>query len=129
MTLKVLNFEKYLFVNNKPSLLFIVSIVYLSIGGLISTDIFLPALGDRRQYYQGSESKIQSAVAIFLLVLAVGQLIYGPLSDNLGRKKTLLFGSLLWLLTTLSIIYTAHIQTFFILPLLQGLRPPVRNLF
>lgn len=48
-----------------------------------------------RQYYQVNESEIQSAVAIFLLALAVGQLIYGPLSDNFGRKKTLLFGSLL----------------------------------
>ncbi|EJF82453.1 drug resistance transporter, Bcr/CflA subfamily [Bartonella elizabethae Re6043vi] len=106
---------------NKPSLLFIISIVCLSIGGLISTDIFLPALGDMRQYYQVSESEIQSAVAIFLLALAVGQLIYGPLSDNFGRKKTLLFGLFLWFFTTLSIIYTVHIQTFFALRFLQGL--------
>lgn len=78
---------------------------------------FSSRLGDMRQYYQVNESEIQSAVAIFLLALAVGQLIYGPLSDNFGRKKTLLFGSLLWFFTTLSIIYTIHIQTFFILPL------------
>lgn len=106
---------------NKPSLLFIISIICLSIGGLVSTDIFLPALEDMRQYYQVSESDIQSAVAVFLLALALGQLIYGPLSDNFGRKKTLLFGLFLWLFTTLGIIYTVNIQAFFILRFLQGL--------
>ncbi|WP_375617170.1 MFS transporter, partial [Bartonella sp. AP58NXGY] len=106
---------------NKPSLLFIISIICLSIGGLVSTDIFLPALEDMRQYYQVSESDMQSAVAVFLLALALGQLIYGPLSDNFGRKKTLLFGLFLWLFTTLGIIYTVNIQAFFILRFLQGL--------
>ncbi|EJF87837.1 multidrug effflux MFS transporter [Bartonella rattimassiliensis] len=106
---------------NKPSLLFIISIICLSVGGLISTDIILPAFESMRQYYQVTESDIQSAVAIFLLALAIGQLIYGPLSDNFGRKKTLLFGLFLWLFSTLGIIYTVNLQAFFILRFLQGL--------
>ncbi|WP_455479119.1 multidrug effflux MFS transporter [Bartonella sp. B23] len=105
----------------KPTLLFIILIICLSVGGLISTDIFLPALGDMCQYYQVTESQIQNAVAIFLLALAVGQLIYGPISDNFGRKKTLLFGLSLWLFSTLSIIYAVNIQAFLALRFLQGL--------
>lgn len=73
--------------SHKYTFPFIILIVFLSTGGLISTDIFLPALGEMREYYQVSESQIQSAVAIFLFALALGQLIYGPLSDNFGRKK------------------------------------------
>ncbi|EJF82568.1 multidrug effflux MFS transporter [Candidatus Bartonella washoeensis] len=106
--------------NHKYALSFIILIVCLSTGGLISTDIFLPALEDMRQYYQVTESKIQNAVAIFLFALAIGQLIYGPLSDNFGRKKTLLFGLSLWLFTTLGVIYTANIQAFLVLRFLQG---------
>ncbi|GAA5108407.1 multidrug effflux MFS transporter [Bartonella jaculi] len=106
---------------HKYTLPFIILIVCLSTGGLISTDIFLPALEDMRQYYQVTESKIQSAVAIFLFALAIGQLVYGPLSDNFGRKKTLLFGLFLWLFTTLGVIYTANIQTFLALRFFQGL--------
>ncbi|WP_183194453.1 multidrug effflux MFS transporter [Bartonella fuyuanensis] len=105
----------------KPTLLFMLLIICLSVGGLISTDIFLPALGNMRQYYQVTESQIQNAVAIFLLALAIGQLIYGPLSDNFGRKKTLLFGLFLWLCTTMGIIYTVNLQAFFTLRFLQGL--------
>ncbi|WP_375665373.1 multidrug effflux MFS transporter [Bartonella sp. TT121SHDZB] len=106
---------------HKYNLLFIILIVCLSTGGLISTDIFLPALGDMRQYYQVTQSQIQSAVAVFLLALALGQLIYGPLSDNFGRKKTLLLGLFLWLFTTLGVIYTVHIHAFLVLRFLQGL--------
>ncbi|WP_438721445.1 multidrug effflux MFS transporter [Bartonella rochalimae] len=105
----------------KPTPLFMVIIICLSVGGLISTDIFLPALGDMRQYYQVTESRIQHAVAIFLSALAVGQLIYGPLSDNFGRKNTLMFGLFLWLFATLGIIYTVNIQAFLTLRFLQGL--------
>ncbi|QRN41365.1 MAG: Bcr/CflA family efflux MFS transporter [Neisseriaceae bacterium] len=105
----------------KPTSLFVLFIICLSVGGLISTDIFLPALEDMRQYYQVTESQIQNAIAIFLIALAVGQLIYGPLSDNFGRKKTLLFGLLLWLFSTVGIIYTVNIEAFFILRFLQGL--------
>ncbi|EJF76033.1 multidrug effflux MFS transporter [Bartonella alsatica] len=107
--------------NHKYTLPFLILIVCLSTGGLISTDIFLPALGEMRQYYQVTESRIQNAVAIFLFALAIGQLIYGPLSDNFGRKKTLLFGLFLWLFTTLSVIYTVNIQAFLVLRFLQGL--------
>ncbi|WP_273718878.1 MULTISPECIES: multidrug effflux MFS transporter [Bartonella] len=107
--------------NSKYTLQFIILIVCLSTGGLISTDIFLPALADMRQYYQVTQSQIQSAVAVFLFALALGQLIYGPLSDNFGRKKTLLLGLFLWLFTTISVIYTIHIQAFLVLRFLQGL--------
>ncbi|WP_375704346.1 MFS transporter, partial [Bartonella sp. AD328YNZD] len=106
---------------HKYTLPFIILIVCLSTGGLISTDIFLPALGDMRQYYQVTQSQIQSAVAIFLFALALGQLIYGPLSDNFGRKKTLLLGLFVWLFTTLGVIYTVHIHAFLVLRFLQGL--------
>ncbi len=37
--------------NYKPTLLFIIFIVCLSVGGLISTDIFFPALRDMRYHY------------------------------------------------------------------------------
>ncbi|MEL6088794.1 multidrug effflux MFS transporter [Bartonella schoenbuchensis] len=107
--------------NYKPTLLFIILIACLSVGGLISTDIFLPALRDMRYHYQVTESQIQSTIAIFLLALASGQLIYGPFSDNFGRKKALLFGLFLWLFATLGIIYTDTLQALLVLRFLQGL--------
>ncbi|PQQ23954.1 hypothetical protein C6H64_22070 [Photorhabdus luminescens] len=52
--------------NKSSSLLFVVLMAFLSMGGLVSSDIFLPALSKMGNYYHVSESSIQSAIAIFL---------------------------------------------------------------
>ncbi len=104
----------------KIRFLFVVFIACLSVGGLISTDIFLPALRPMGVYYQVDESAIQNVIAVFLIAIAVGQLIYGPISDSLGRKKTLLFGLVVWLFATVAIIYTAHFQSLLWLRFVQG---------
>lgn len=85
--------------NTRASLPFIILMACLSVGGLISTDIFLPALAPMSHFYQVSESSVQSAISIFLFGIAFSQLIYGPLSDSLGRKKLLIAGMIIWLLS------------------------------
>ncbi|AGF74869.1 multidrug resistance transporter, Bcr/CflA family [Bartonella australis AUST/NH1] len=107
--------------NDKIPLIFIIFIACLSVGGLVSTDIFLPALGRMSVYYHVSKSDIQNVIALFLFAIAIGQLIYGPISDSLGRKKTLLLGLFLWLLTTIGIIYTTNISSLLFLRFLQGM--------
>ncbi|HIA0779915.1 TPA: hypothetical protein ACWOXG_004778 [Salmonella enterica subsp. enterica] len=73
--------------NKKIPISLMVLVICLSVGGLISTDIFLPALGEMRLFYKVTEAQIQDAIALFLFGVAFSQLIYGPLSDSLGRKK------------------------------------------
>lgn len=107
--------------NNTISKPLVVLIACLSVGGLISTDIFLPALGDMSVFYKVTEAQIQDAIAIFLLGVAFSQLIYGPLSDSLGRKKTLMVGILIWLISTVGVMYTTHLNELLILRLLQGI--------
>lgn len=107
--------------NKKISISLMVLVICLSVGGLISTDIFLPALGEMRLFYKVTEAQIQDAIALFLFGVAFSQLIYGPLSDSLGRKKTLIGGLLIWLISTASVIYTTHINELLGLRLLQGI--------
>ncbi|AOM40391.1 multidrug effflux MFS transporter [Xenorhabdus hominickii] len=107
--------------NKTYSLLFIVLMVFLSMGGLISSDIFLPALSKMGHYYNVSESNVQSAISIFLFGTAFSQLIYGPLSDCLGRKKILLAGIIIWLISTVCIFYSTHISELLLLRLFQGI--------
>ncbi|MBD2812046.1 multidrug effflux MFS transporter [Xenorhabdus sp. Vera] len=107
--------------NRKPSFLFIILVTFLSMGGLISTDIFLPALSEMGDYYHVNKSNIQSAIAIFLFGIAFSQLIYGPLSDCLGRKKVLISGMIIWLISTVGIFYSTYISELLILRLFQGL--------
>ncbi|MDE9433381.1 multidrug effflux MFS transporter [Xenorhabdus bovienii] len=106
--------------NKSSSLSFIILMAFLSMGGLISSDIFLPALSKMGGYYHVSESSVQSAIAIFLFGIAFSQLIYGPLSDCLGRKKILIFGVIIWLISTIGIFYSTHISELILLRLFQG---------
>ena len=107
--------------NKTLSMPLVVLIACLSVGGLISTDIFLPALSEMQLFYKVTEAQIQDAIALFLFGVAFSQLVYGPLSDSLGRKKTLVAGLLIWLVSTVGVIYSTHINELLVLRLLQGI--------
>ncbi|USS95186.1 MFS transporter [Serratia symbiotica] len=99
----------------------VVLIVCLSVGRLISTDIFLPALGNMIDFYKVTEAQIQSAIAIFLFAVSFSQLIYSPLSDSLGKKKVLIAGGIIWLVSTVGVIYTTNINELLVFRLFQGI--------
>lgn len=105
----------------KVSFILSLLICFLSLGGLISTDIFLPALKDMGNFYDATPQDMQSSIAIFLLGISITQLIYGPITDSLGRKKVLLFGLLVWLLSTLGVYISSDFHSLMILRLLQGI--------
>lgn len=59
----------------------------------LSIDAMLPALGEiSRDLGVESENDIQFVISLFLLGIAIGQLVWGPLSDSFGRKPALLAG-------------------------------------
>lgn len=99
----------------------VVLITCLSVGGLISTDIFLPALDSMSDFYKVTEAQIQNTIAIFLFGISLSQLIYGPLSDSLGRKKVLIVGGIIWLISTVCVIYTSNINELLFLRFVQGI--------
>jgi DHA1 family bicyclomycin/chloramphenicol resistance-like MFS transporter len=70
--------------------------------GPISTDLYLPSLPSLMQYFDASEADVQLTLSIFLVGLAVSQLVYGPLSDRFGRKPVLLAGLVLYLLASIA---------------------------
>jgi DHA1 family bicyclomycin/chloramphenicol resistance-like MFS transporter len=60
----------------------------------MSIDLLLPAFPDMRRAFGLREdaTEISTVVTAFLFGLAVGQLVYGPLSDRFGRKRLLYVG-------------------------------------
>jgi len=59
---------------------------------LFATDIYLPALPEMAITFGCSQSEIQFSFTIFLVGLAVCQLITGGLTDRFGRKTVALLG-------------------------------------
>lgn len=78
--------------------------------GPLSTDMYLPSLPAIGGYFAVSTSSVQLTLSLFLAGFAVGQIIYGPLSDKLGRKPVLIGGLMLFLAATLACASAPSIQ-------------------
>ncbi|GHF20481.1 Bcr/CflA family drug resistance efflux transporter [Amycolatopsis deserti] len=73
----------------------------LILGGLsafapLSIDMYLPALPRMADDLHSSAPTLQLTLTAFIIGLALGQLIAGPLSDSLGRRRPLLAGLALY---------------------------------
>ena len=88
----------------------------LSFSGTVGMYIFLPALPYAARGLGASASEVQLTVSLYLIGMAAGQLVYGPLSDRFGRRPVLFAGLALY---TLGGIGTAVAPTA---DLLNGMR-------
>lgn len=66
----------------------------------ISTDMYLPAFPAMRAELHGGASASPLTLAAWFGGIAVGQIIYGPLSDHFGRRRPMLFGCVLFMLAS-----------------------------
>jgi MFS family permease len=69
----------------------------LVLGGLtafgpLSIDMYLPAMPRMAGDLHAADATVQLTLTSFIIGLAIGQLLIGPLSDSLGRRRPLLFG-------------------------------------
>lgn len=58
--------------------------------GPLSTDMYLPSLPDIARQLSASTAQVQLTISSYLIGFAVGQIVYGPVSDRHGRKPVLL---------------------------------------
>ena len=88
--------------------------------GPLTIDMYLPALPKIADELSLSSSVAQLTLTGTLAGLALGQLIVGPLSDSLGRKKPLIAGILLHMAASLLCLFATNIATLGIARGLQG---------
>jgi MFS transporter, DHA1 family, multidrug resistance protein len=82
--------------------------------GTLAMHVFVPALPHAAIDLGVSPSAMQMTVSLYILGLAFGQLIYGPVSDRIGRRPTLIVGLLLYTVAGLgaALAPTAHALIF-----------------
>lgn len=86
--------------------LFLFYLALLSMLGFLATDMYLPAFDAMKQDLATSAGIISASLSLFLAGFACGQLLWGPLSDRLGRKPVLLVGLGIFSLACLALCWT-----------------------
>jgi DHA1 family bicyclomycin/chloramphenicol resistance-like MFS transporter len=66
--------------------------------GPLAIDMYLPSLPSLSKSLHASPGEVSVTLAAFFAGLGIGQLVYGPLSDRIGRRGPLLFGVALYLI-------------------------------
>ncbi|HZL73986.1 MAG TPA: multidrug effflux MFS transporter [Propionibacteriaceae bacterium] len=93
----------------------------LTMFGPLSLDLYLPALPQLADDLNASASAAQLSITTCLVGLAVGQLVAGPMSDRLGRKRPLMVGLLAYLLASVACALAPSAAALAALRLVQGL--------
>ncbi|WP_321937968.1 multidrug effflux MFS transporter [Paraburkholderia sp. J8-2] len=112
---------------NSPRFLLFLICLFASAGQL-AIDIYVPALPAMARYFATSPQAIQSSVSVYMAAYALGQLIFGPISDALGRKPVLGFGLVVYTIGCLLSLAAPNLETFVLARCLQGFGIAATNL-
>lgn len=99
----------------------ILTLALLSAVAPLATDMYLPGFPRMAEDLATGASSIQMTLTAFLIGLAAGQLVIGPLSDRFGRRKPLLWGTLVAIASGIACAMTPGIGALIGLRFLQGL--------
>lgn len=67
-----------------------------------------------------SSAAVQQLFTSYMIALAVGQLIFGPVSDRYGRRPVMLIGAVLYTLGGLAVVIVEEIQLLIAWRIVQG---------
>ena len=93
----------------------------LSAFGPFVVDLYLPSLPQLASFFETSASMTQLTLTTAMIGLAVGQLLLGPLRDKLGRKIPLIISLVIYIISTVLIVYAPNIESMIVLRVIQGL--------
>lgn len=105
---------------NTKTFLFLLLGMLTAFGPFV-TDMYLPTLPTMVGDFQTSASMVQLGLTFSMLGLALGQLLFGPLSDRLGRRPPLLAAMGFYLCSTVACVFSPTIEIFVASRLIQGL--------
>ncbi|OGT26215.1 MAG: hypothetical protein A3I77_06220 [Gammaproteobacteria bacterium RIFCSPLOWO2_02_FULL_42_14] len=105
----------------KKTFLFFAFLFLLSCLGQISSDLYLPALPVIQEALKTTAHLMQVSIAIFMLGFALSHLVYGPISDAIGRKNPVIVGLSICLIGTTLCYFSRGIDLFLTGRLLQGI--------
>lgn len=89
--------------------------------GPFSLDAYLPAFPYIAEDLSISPVAVGYSLSAYLIGMALGQLLGGPISDQIGRRKIAVTGMVLFVLASLAILYTKSLEYLIAARVLQAL--------
>ncbi|MFZ7087875.1 multidrug effflux MFS transporter [Curtobacterium sp. RRHDQ10] len=86
-----------------------------------ATDMYIPALPAIARELHTTTGTVQLSLTAFLVAFAVGQVLAGPISDGIGRRRMLLVGTAVFALASVVCALSPDIGTFLVARVLEGL--------
>ncbi|WP_418908333.1 multidrug effflux MFS transporter [Glutamicibacter endophyticus] len=107
--------------HSKLTPILFILLVVLGTTGPLAVDMYLPSFPAMATQFGASATRIQLTLTAFLLGMAAGQLLWGPLSDRLGRALPLRLGTGLFVLTSVGAALAPTLESLIAARALQGL--------
>jgi len=104
---------------NKKLITYLVS--FAAFFGPFTQSIYTPLLPQVQQQFNTSEYVINLTISIFTFVMAFMQIVYGPLTDNAGRRKVLLPGIILYIIASAGAALSYSIYLLLLFRVLQAI--------
>lgn len=107
----MINTHRFLFIN----------LLLIACLSSVATEIYAPSLASIAELMHAKIENAQFSLTIFMVGLALSQLIYGPLSEGLGRRKPLIIGLLIFICGSLLCAGSTTIEFLIAGRFIQGL--------
>ena len=87
----------------------------------LATDAYLPAIPDIAHYLGTEASAAANSMSLYLLGFACGQVIFGPISDRIGRRPVAIGGIIVFFLSSLALAFSSSLMMFCSLRFVEAL--------
>ncbi|MBG0756085.1 purine nucleoside transporter PunC [Vibrio cidicii] len=99
----------------------LVYLAALSMLGFVATDMYLPAFKAMEIDFMTGPEQIALSLTVFLVGMAVGQLLWGLASDKFGHRNTLAAGLALFTLASLGLAFSDQVWQLLSLRFVQAI--------
>ena len=100
--------------------LLVMLILLVAVGQMAQT-IYVPVIADIAQDLSVRTGAVQRVMAAYLLTYGFSQLIYGPISDRIGRRPVILTGMMIFLVGALGALLSSNLTMLVAASAIQGM--------
>jgi MFS transporter, DHA1 family, multidrug resistance protein len=104
----------------KHRTLLVYLVAFAAFLGPFSQTIYVPLIPEVTKELHTTSFLVNFSISIYTIFLALMQMVYGPLTDSIGRRKVMLAGILIYLIATIGCFLSGSIESLLVFRSLQA---------